>query len=196
MCPVGVWSKISEEELKMKVLRELLPIKRIGEIVMLEPEEINRKFGVVGTPSSSTIQFPGNWSIRKFNKNFDDKDDFLKICRFKWSFRIKPDIVIHLDRNTAICIEAKHQSREGSYPSSRLEKSIFQERSLDYVGQAELQKYMMEDLIGLQTDFILLVSDKTESQTHKVVTWREAFAGLEISEMLPFAIEMAERIAA
>jgi hypothetical protein len=191
-----LWSKISGDEPKKDVIRELLPIKGIDQIVQLEPEEINRKFGVAGKPSSGAIQFPGNWSIGKFAKNFHDDEDFLKICRFKWSFRIKPDLVIHLEKNAAICIEAKHESKEGSYPSKSSEKSIFKERGLDHVGQAELQKYMMEDLIGIETDFILLVSDQTESQTHKVVTWNEAFAGLEMAGMPPFAIDMAKRISA
>jgi len=189
-----LWSGISGEESKKQVLRELLPIKRIAEIVQLPTERINHKFGVAGKPSSTSVQYPGKWSVNRFHKNFDDNDDFLKICRFKWSFNIKPDIVIHLDKNTAICIEAKHASGEGSYPSSELEKSIFRQRKLDYVGQNELQKYMMEDLLGVKSEFIFLVSEEAESQTHRVVTWREAFASIDMSDHLNFALEMAKRI--
>lgn len=189
-----LWSEIKDEDAKKRILQELLPIGGIDEILQMPFEEINRKFGVAGKPSSSFLQYPGKWSVRKFSQNFEDDDDFLRICQFKWSFNIKPDIVIHLDKNTAICIEAKHTSGEGSYPSSKLEKSIFRERKLNYVGQTELQKYMMENLIGVKSEFVFLVSEHETSPTHKLVTWREAFASIDMSEMPKFAAEMANAI--
>ncbi|NIM95042.1 MAG: hypothetical protein GTO18_15190 [Anaerolineales bacterium] len=188
------WRRITAEEHKKEILRELLLIKRIDEIVKLPLDEINRKFGVARKPSSRFLQYPGKWSIRKFNENFDDDDDFLKICRFKWSFNIKPDIVIHLDKNTAICIEAKHLSGEGFYPSSGLEKSIFRKRGLEYVDQTELQRYMMEEILGFKSEFMFLVSEKVESKTHITVTWQEAFMSMDMSWMHNFVKEMAQRI--
>lgn len=189
-----LWSGIHPEDKKRDVLRKLLPINGIEVIVQNPFENINRTFGVSGKQSSKYLQFPGKWSIRKFHKNFPDNDDFRKICCFKWSFNIKPDIVIHIDKSRAICIEAKHESGEGSYPSSESDKSIFQARGLDYVGQTALQKYMMEELLGLSTKFIFLVSKEDTSQTHNVLTWREAFNTLDMAEMPKFAKEMANRI--
>lgn len=131
-----------------------------------------------------------------YNENFPDKDDFLKICRFKWSFNIKPDIVIHLDKERAICIEAKYESGEGSYPASDAEKKIFKERKIIPVKQIELQKYMMEELLGLKTDFQLLVFNKNASDTHQTLSWAEAFGCMKVNYLPDFAKEMVNRITA
>jgi len=58
----------------------------------------------------------------------------------------------------------------------------------------ELQKYMMEELLGVKTDFMSLVFKKAQSETHKVVSWAEAFDCLDLSEMPTFAIKMVRRI--
>lgn len=187
--------EIKSEEIKKEIIRKNLTIKGIDDILRLPLVEINRKFGVGGELSSEYLQYPGKWAIVNYNKHFPDNDDFLKICRFKWSFNIKPDIVIHLDKNTAICIEAKYESGEGFYPSSDRERAIFKEREIKkYVGQMELQKYMMEDLLGIKTDFMFLVSKKEKSETHKIVSWAEAFSCLNMDGMPNFALQMVKKI--
>ena len=189
-----LWSRISSEQTKKEIIRRHLLISGIDEILQLPTKEINQKFGVAGEASSEYVQYPGKWAIIKYHETFTDKEDFLKICRFKWSFNIKPDIVIHLDKNSALCIEAKYESGEGSYPSSELEKTIFHERGLDYVGQMELQKYMMEELLGVKTQFVFLVFKKEKSETHKVVSWAEVFNCLDMSQMPNFAMQMVQNI--
>lgn len=191
-----LWWKINDEETKKQIVREQLRINGIDDILQLPTVEINRTFGVAGQPSANQIQFPGKWALVKFAKNFVDNQDLLKICRFKWSFNIKPDIVIHLSNSKAICIEAKYESSEGSYPSSEVDKSIFRERGMKYVGQIELQDYMMEELLGIDTEFMFLVHKKEQSKTARVITWAEAFEGLDMDDMPSFAIEMANRISA
>jgi hypothetical protein len=191
-----LWSEIDNEMFKKDIIRGQLKISGIDMILNLPIVEINRKFGVGGQPSKEFVQYPGKWAIVKYNRNFPDNEDFLKICRFKWSFNIKPDIVIHLDKNSAICIEAKYKSGEGSYPSSETDKAIFRERGIPSVGQMELQKYMMEELLGVRTDLMFLVFKKEKSETHTVVSWAEAFGCLDLGEMPFFAMEMARRISA
>ena len=75
-----------------------------------------------------------------------------------------------------------------------VEKMIFQERGLKYVGQMDLQKYMMEDLLGVKTDFMFLVYKKEKSETHKVVSWAEAFGAIDMDGMPEFATKMADNI--
>lgn len=104
--------------------------------------------------------------------------------------------MIHLDKDRAICIEAKYESGEGSYPVSDVEKSIFLKRGINFVKQTELQKYMMEDLLGVKTDFLFLVFKKEQSKTHKITTWSEAFRSLDLRELPEFAIEMVNKISA
>jgi hypothetical protein len=151
-------------------------------------------FGVGGKPSKTHVQYPGHWAIIKFSENFPNNDDFQRICRFKWSFNIRPDLVIHLNKDQAICIEAKYLSGEGSYPSSSTDKSIFNKRKLDYIGQLELQKYMMEELLGFKSAFVFLVFDKEETNEHHVLSWEEAFSGLDTRDMPVFATKMIEKI--
>ncbi len=189
-----LWNSLKDENVKKEIIRQHLRINNIDDILDQPIVEINRKFGVGGSPSRDFIQYPGKWAIINYNNNFPDNADFLKICRFKWSFNIKPDIVIHLNKDKAICIEAKYESREGKYPASGLEKEIFKKRDVDYIGQMDLQKYMMEELLGIKTDFMFLVFKKEKSDTHKVVSWSEAFGCLDLSDLPPFAIEMAGRI--
>ena len=163
-----LWYQIKDEETKKNIIREKLSINGIEKILELPLKEINQIFGVSGEASSKYIQFPGKWAIVKYNQNFKDNKDFLKLCKFKWSFNIKPDIVIHLSKNHALCIEAKYVSGEGSYPSSNAEKTIFKERDLGYVGQMELQKYMMEELLGIKTEFMFLVYKKEKRKRGQI----------------------------
>jgi hypothetical protein len=190
-----LWYRIKDEDTKKEIIKKKLNINGIDDILNRPVLEINKLFGVGGEPSSDFLQYPGKWAIVKYNRNFPDNDDFLKICRFKWSFNIKPDVVVHLDKNHAICIEAKYESGEGSYPGGSKEKEIFNSRRVEYVGQMELQKYMMEELLGVKTEFMFLVFKKEKSETHKVISWAEAFANLDVGSMPPFALDMVKNIA-
>lgn len=189
-----LWSNIHDEEVKRRVIQSHLPIQNVDRIFGMTLKEVNQMFGVAGEPSVKFIEYPGKWAITKYNEHFPDNKDFLNICLFKWSFNIKPDIVIHLDKDTAICIEAKYQSKEGSYPSSEPEKAIFRKRGLDYIGQMELQKYMMEELLGFKTEFMFLAFRKDTSRTHKIISWREAFDCMDINDLPQFAKLMVRKI--
>lgn len=189
-----LWNTITDDGTKKEIILRHLPISGIADILQLPPVETNQRFGVSGEASTKFIQYPGRWSLIKYHRNFADNDDFLRICRFKWSFNIKPDIVIHIDKSRAICIEAKYESGEGQYPISDREKSIFHERGLRSVGQMELQRYMMNELLGITAEFFFLVFKKEKSETHRIISWAEAFRSLDTSGMPEFARQMIERI--
>ncbi len=189
-----LWYHVKENDTRKRIIGGLLKINDIQEILNLPFVDLNRKFGVSGKPSANYVESPGNWAITKFSENFPDNDDFKKICMFKWSFNIKPDIVIHIDKDNALCIEAKYESKEGKYPSSRNDQEIFTARKLSQVTQTELQKYMMEELLGIKTKFMFLVSKKTSSETHHVISWAEAFDSVGLDGFPEFAKQMAERI--
>ena len=189
-----LWHSINNNVMKKEIIRGQLKIAGIDEILALPVVDINRKFGVGERPSKDFIQYPGRWAMIHYSKSFKDDGDFLKICKFKWAFNIKPDMVIHLDKDRAICIEAKFGSNEGSYPASSNEKLIFKDRGISDVGQMELQKYMMEELLGIRTDFIFLASKKGRSDTHRVMSWADVFGTLNMEDMPPYAREMVKRI--
>ncbi|MDA3950799.1 MAG: hypothetical protein PF508_16450 [Spirochaeta sp.] len=188
-----LWNAIRSEEIRKEIIKQNLPIQGIEDILQSPVREINQQFGAVEA-SSEEIQYPGGWSMGKYDQNFPDNKDFLRICRFKWAFNIKPDIVIHLNRDKALCIEAKYESGEGYYPSITEEVAIFERRSIPRVGQMELQKYMMEDLLGIEMDFMFLVSKKQSSETHRIATWAEAFEALDLSGMPAFVTKTVEKI--
>ena len=102
--------------------------------------------------------------------------------------------MIHLDKDRAICIEAKYESTEGEYPGQGKDKEIFTARKLTNVKQMELQKYMMEDLLGIETDLISLVFKRKQSETHKALTWAEAFQCVDLKNLPKFARDMLKNV--
>jgi hypothetical protein len=192
-----LWFKKGFDETKKKeVIRKKLNITGIDDIMKGKPSDINRYFGVMGKPSQGQVQYPGKWSISKYNKTILNNADFEKVCKFKWSFNIKPDIVIHLDKNRAICIEAKYESGEGHYPSQQKDNDIFNQRKLDKVGQLELQEYMMNELLGINTKFIFLVFKEPAMETPNVLTWSKAFEGMDLIGLPRFAEDMLKNVKA
>ncbi len=157
--------------------------------------EFNEYFGAVPKPSHDYIQSPSNWSIKKYNENIKDNTDFLNITKFKWCFNAKPDIVLHTSKATAICIEAKYESGEGLYPSKPDEIETFNKRGLKKVAQTELQKMILEDLLGYDTKFYYLVKNKTvESTSAETITWKEIFSQFDLTNCPIFIIKWIEAI--
>lgn len=144
--------------------------------------------------SEKHIQYPGKWSVARLHDEFERNEDFEKLCKFKWAFNIKPDLVIHLNKDRAICIETKYESVEGSYPASQVEKDIFKEkRKLNYVRQIDLQEYLLTTLLGIKTDFICISSAKNsdKTRTHKSMGWKEIFDSLCICDFHTSIQDMA-----
>lgn len=156
--------------------------------------EFNRYFGAVRKMSSDHIASPSNWSIKYYNDNITDNAEFLKVCKFKWCFNAKPDIVINTSHDTAICIEAKYESEEGKYPSNEFERDVFRKRGLELVGQLSIQKKIMEDILGIKTEYIFLVQKKSQTKTHKIWTWKEAFDRLDTTNCPYFIQEWLKRL--
>ena len=179
-------------------------------------EEINDALGVGGPLSKKYIQSPGRWSIAKLdaNKYFkgtENDEIFLKLCMFKWAFNIKPDIVIHIDKSTAICIETKYESDESQYPTSQAETQIFDARWADpgavltpfeqamfanskhpRIKQMQLQKYMMEDLLGIKTKFVLIGTKDLKSRDYEFRHWKEVLTDTALEGMHKSVIQMAK----
>ncbi len=185
-----LWFSTPDEASRRAILRNHLPIRDIEQISALPVRELNEAFGVRGHASENYIQFPGSWAITRYADKGFDNDDFLAICRFKWAFNIKPDLVIELGPDRAVCIEAKVESGEGQYPSTDKDKALFQARGIPYVGQLDLQRYMMDELLGMQTDFWYLVQRVGTPTETPTITWAEAFAELDLTGLPPFAREM------
>lgn len=144
-------------------------------------EEFNTFWGA-SNPSRTTIQMPARWSVPSMSNTIADNDLLLRACIFKWAFNAKPDMVIRTSRNAAVCIEMKLESGVGVYPSSSRDKDVFEDRGLATVKQTEVQRYLMEDLLGFETTFVLLsASPSRSSGVHKGLTWSELMRTLDLT---------------
>ncbi len=168
-------------ERKRKAIIELLGPSAGDQLTSCTVEEFNAYFGAVPKPSTWCIQSPSVWSLPLYVGSFPDPAELLRVTKFKWSFNAKPDIVVHTDADHALCIEAKLESGEGSYPTSAAEKTIFAQRGLPRVSQTELQEYLMSELLGVETEFLFLLPKVTTHATnHRMVTWATAFEALDL----------------
>jgi hypothetical protein len=201
-----LWHGLKRDDRKKKIELNLVNEKKIEIIKKFLPhdifqtdwryenvEEFNNYF--VFRPSKQHIQNPGRWNISRLNKNIKNNDEFEAVCKFKWAFNIKPDIVIHTSLDSAVCIETKLESVEGSYPQNKNEKKIFNDvkRELNYIKQTEMQKYLMKKLLGIKTSFVLLVKENVKPPPDYIVkTWTDLFAKLDTNDSLPFMKDMME----
>ena len=180
---------------KRGLIYRFLKPSNIDALEQMSVHEFNSYFGAVPSASEEYIQSPGNWSIGKYRKTIADNDEFLKTCRFKWAFNAKPDIVIHTSHDYAICIECKLESGEGVYPTKPSEIAEFRNRNLKPVAQTSLQKYIMENLLGIQTQFVFLVRKQaSKSHTHATLLWEDAFSGLDTRGCPLFIREWLRRL--
>jgi len=190
-----LWFQIEDNDTKRGLILELLKPVNVQELREIHVSGFNRHFGAVPKPSGKHIQSPGLWSLPRYNRTVEDDDEFLKVCMFKWAFNAKPDIVIHASRDEAVCIEAKLKSVESHYPQAAREKKIYQSRGLKYVRQTSLQKYLMEDLLGIETQFVFLVQKTGQtSDTHRVLLWTDVFKSLDTGGLPGFMREMINAI--
>ena len=198
---------------KGELIQKLLELDEINEIFKSPDDikKINDALGAGANFSKIFIQSPGRWSINKLNQNFNNNEVFLKLCMFKWAFNIKPDIVIHMNKNTAICIETKYESDESQYPTSQAETQIFDARWADpgavltpfeqamfanskhpRIKQMQLQKYMMEDLLGIKTKFVLVGTKDLKSRDYEFRHWKEVLTDIALEGMHKSVIQMAK----
>ena len=186
-----LWSQIEDNGTKRGLILERLKPTNTDELREMSVLEFNTYFGAVPRPSRRYIQSPGRWSLPRFDRTVGNDDEFLRVCMFKWAFNAKPDIVIHATRDQAVCIEAKLESVESHYPQAAREKEIFRSRGLEYVRQTGLQKYLMEHLLGVRTQFVFLVQKPGQaSGTHQVLLWEDAFKSLDVRGLPNFMGEM------
>lgn len=184
-------------EVGRKLILDLLQPQNADVLARMTIVDFNSFFGAVPRPSREYIQSPGNWSIERFAPNVTDAAEFLRICRFKWAFNAKPDLVVHVSHDAALCIEAKLESGEGRYPTKPAEKTEFARRGLPLQDQTDLQAYTLRQLLGLQTEFVFLVEDgRATSTTHRTITWRETFDALDTSSCPVFIQQWIRRFGA
>lgn len=156
----------------------------------------NERFmGLRGARIQSDIAFPGQWPVKELCRAFGNEPAvFRELCRFKWAFNIKPDLVIVAPGATSICVEAKLESREGTYPTSNEECAIFDEVFGPGNGrqnQVELQEFMLATLLGLPCETVTVGRDRfTGGGTF--LSWAELFERLDLTGSIDFVRRLVQ----
>lgn len=133
------------------------------------------------------ISSPGQWSVATLSERFGkEPEQFRGFCKFKWSFNIKPDIVVRVPGSKPLSIEAKLESKEGQYPANGGERKIFDELfgvRQGRVGQIELQQFMFSVLLDDPCDSLFLARDPGPG-VH--MTWQDVFQRLDLDASIEF----------
>jgi hypothetical protein len=99
-----------------------------------------------------------------------------RACRLKWAFNVKPDLVIQTSPASAICVEIKVDSKEGSYSMSRADSRFG-------MTQTGMQKYVLETLLGYKTEFVFLSRDGKVPKSDDLALGATPTRGLEWAEV-------------
>ena len=158
--------------------------------------EFNRTFmGSPGTRIRNDIVYPGRWSVTGLFERFRARrDEFGDFCRFKWSFNIKPDIVVLLPGSKPLCIEAKFESKEGRYPTSSSDCAAFDAafgKEQGRVGQIELQQFMFRALLNDPCQSVFIGAAPEVSDV-PFLAWREVFSELDLTSSIDYVTRLIE----
>lgn len=158
--------------------------------------EFNTIFmGAQGESIKNDIASPGRWSVTSLFERFGAQpDEFRDFCCFKWSFNIKPDIVVLLPGSKPLCIEAKLESKEGRYPTNSKECSAFDAafgKGQGRVAQIELQQFMFRVMLNDPCQS-LFIGAAPEVSDVPFLAWREVFSELDLTSSIDYVRRLIE----
>lgn len=161
----------------------------------------------VSNPSRSHVQSPQTWQASRImglasgdkglssNKTLSLEERKLLVI-LGWCFNAKPDLVVHIDRESAICIEIKVESGEGVYSAV----CPGPDRSRLRVSQGEVQKIIMTLLFS---DPVYVSIGPGQIKGYAQVSWRDLFsldrepidpAKLDLTGAPAFVVQMIRRV--
>jgi hypothetical protein len=176
-------TKNGEKRLKItQMLNDASPSRQFKTELPIDNHAFNQFFIVRGSGASKNyIQSPANWRLPTLKDNLSNQpSDLIAACKVKWSFKCKPDLVVHTDLKHALCIELKLLSPVASYPCV-CDPPIFfgpGKENQNKITQTELQKFMMTTLLGLEDCRFLVVSLKA-SKPPEQLSWKELLSKLK-----------------
>lgn len=160
-------------------------------------QQFNSQFIREALVIAKDIASPHHWSVAQLSRLCpEDPAAFLTLCKFQWSFNIKPDIVIIIPGSGPICIEAKLGSAEAVYPTKASELALFDTRfrkAARRVRQCDLQAFMFSLLPGGDAQQVLVAREPLEGKQDAgdtsqppVVTWLEVHSRMDDTGSIPF----------
>jgi hypothetical protein len=148
------------------------------------------------------IAYPGKWSVLILHEHIYDRfritpEEFRDLCKFKWAFNIKPDMVLVIPDCKPICVEAKLESAEGRYPIKAEECSKFDRLFKDKkrrVRQIELQQFMFKYLLKSPCQSVV-IGQAPADEDHGPVSlgWDEVFRQMNMESSLSFVRKFIEK---
>ena len=169
---------------------ELEKLSRSNSIEEFNSNFIGRDSAEKDRASKRFIQSPAKWNLSKLEQRFKDNEKSLQAaCNIKWAFNVKPDIVIHADREHALCLELKLESGLGAYgtrkggPSGR---------------QLDVQEFLMKKVLRFsECRFFLISSPRPRTVScDKWISWEKLLGFLDLPVPVPrymkAALEYAE----
>jgi len=142
----------------------------------------------------SDIASPHHWEVKRLHELAGGSEEtFSLLCKFKWSFNIKPDLVIVIPGCRPICIEAKLESREAFYPTSAHDVRHFKDPKTR-VRQLAVQQFMFRELLQNPAQHVVIARDIPHGNQEQwlrdnripVLKWLDVFALMDFSGSLPF----------
>jgi hypothetical protein len=147
--------------------------------------EFNEYFGATPKASSKFIQSPARWNIDRFNEDKKDMSLLEEVCKLKWAFNVKPDLVIHSSNENVLCIEAKLESPESSYSFGK---------SIVKCSQRDMQKYLMTDILGYNDPKMIFLSVNKKDHGNGEYMWSDVFNKLSYGSCPAFVKSWINRI--
>jgi hypothetical protein len=152
--------------------------------------------GPAGKRISNDIVNPGRWSVTTLAEQFrSDPQEFRDFCRFKWSFNIKPDVVVLLPGSKPLCVEAKFESKEGRYPTRSRECAAFDAafgEEQGRVGQIELQQFMFGTLLDAPCQSVFVGRSASSEADSIFLSWEEVFSQLDLTSSIGYVRKLIE----
>jgi len=175
----------------------------------MEVREFNHLF--VRNPSKTDVQSPATWQLGTFGADGSGfaPEDLLALCKLKWAFRVKPDVVVQPSLGRAICLELKLESGEATYPSAGAEIRLLRERGLYDkrlagtrlpMRQTTLQRLAMEHLFGTGNVEMVYVTRRgqgvaepgsSRGEEPLCLSWGSLLGLLEVPAGLPRFVQAA-----
>ena len=152
--------------------------------------------GESGLRVTKDIASPALWPVTSLLKLSASNETRKDLCKLKWSFRIKPDLVIDIPGLRPVCIEAKLESAEGSYPTGQeavlMDKAFGQKTR---VKQFELQQFMFEKLLGRKC-FPVVIQKlyPRDEPAYPTLIWGQVLSTLVADRVLDAAIPFVGRL--
>jgi len=155
------------------------PVESI--IQVEEVRAFNSLFVASKARSKDFIQSPSSWGITTIAKS-GNAQLTKAACKLKWGYNAKPDIVIELEDDGVLYIEAKVESKEGRYATSSSDKKALESvlNAADVAefrgssGQKMVQQYIMKNILGFNPVYEVFLSLSNQSKSNSSLLWGEA----------------------